>query len=494
MADQWGVVKTEPIQDPWAVQNEPSAFDRFMTEVKGVPSQMPRQLGLAARNIATGVLGIPGMAADAAMAGVNLATGRNYQMPSQATQQLMTQMGLPEAQNAPEKFAGFVESGLAGSRVPMPSGPQVPANFQKPMTRAQEVFTQGREQGYVVPPATIQPNVATRTLESAGGKINTAQEASLKNQQVTNALAAKALDLPANTQITRPLLEDLRNQAGQVYERLKGFGKIIADKDYLSQLDKIPQSAEKIMKDFPDTPISGAENISKLVESLKRPEFDSESAINLVKTLRAEASANFAKANDPAALAYGRAQREAAGALEDAVMRNINRYEAAQKVAPEFSSGKSFPSASEFDNARRLIAKTYSVENALNPATGNVMAQRLATQLQRGKPLSGELLTASEFAKAFPKATQTVENIGSPGVSKLDFLTGLTSLGLGTGAGFQAGHPALGAALGTAGAVARHLATPIALSRALQAQLLRGPRQIPPELLAGMPGAIYSQE
>ena len=66
------------------------------SEVMGLPSQFPRQLGLAARSAVTGLTAIPGMAADAAMAAYNLATDSNQQMPTQATQNFMTQMGLPE--------------------------------------------------------------------------------------------------------------------------------------------------------------------------------------------------------------------------------------------------------------------------------------------------------------------------------------------------------------------------------------------------------------
>jgi hypothetical protein len=73
--------------------------------------------------------------------------------------------------------------------------------------------------------------------------------------------------------------------------------------------------------------------------------------------------------------------------------------------------------------ARTRIAKTYSVEAALNPTTGAVDARKLAGQLAKGKPLSGELKQAAEFAARFPKAAQTVEGMGSlPQTSPLDWI------------------------------------------------------------------------
>jgi hypothetical protein len=80
------------------------------------------------------------------------------------------------------------------------------------------------------------------------------------------------------------------------------------------------------------------------------------------------------------------------------------------------------------DSARTQIAKTYGVQNALNPATGTVDARKLANQLAKGKPLSGGLLDAAEFAARFPKAAQTPEMMGSlPGTSPLDFAMSLAT-------------------------------------------------------------------
>jgi hypothetical protein len=60
------------------------------------------------------------------------------------------------------------------------------------------------------------------------------------------------------------------------------------------------------------------------------------------------------------------------------------------------------------------------VQKALNATTGNVSATKLGQQLGRGKPLSGELKQAGQFAQAFPKAAREF-NESLPGVSPLDF-------------------------------------------------------------------------
>jgi hypothetical protein len=79
----------------------------------------------------------------------------------------------------------------------------------------------------------------------------------------------------------------------------------------------------------------------------------------------------------------------------------------------------------EMAKARQLIAKTHSVEKAMNPASGNIDARQLAKQLAKGKPLSAELKQAAEFAARFPKAAQAVEGMGSlPQTSPLDWGAG----------------------------------------------------------------------
>jgi len=96
-----------------------------------------------------------------------------------------------------------------------------------------------------------------------------------------------------------------------------------------------------------------------------------------------------------------------------------------------------------------------------------VDAKALARELKKGKPLTEELRTAAEFATQFPKATQTVESMGSsPQTSPLDI----------GAAGVMASltNPAALAALGV-----RPGARAAALSSPIQNRLIQG--QITPE-------------
>jgi hypothetical protein len=128
-----------------------------------------------------------------------------------------------------------------------------------------------------------------------------------------------------------------------------------------------------------------------------------------------------------------------------------------------------------FKAARQQIAKTYSVQSGLNAATGDVSAQKLAQQLAKGKPLSGELKDIAEFATAFPKATQTLKE-APKAWSPLDAFAGLGGAGIGS--------PTLMAA-----AAARPAVRAALLSPAYQRAAMQGPG-----LLTMLPEAVMRQQ
>jgi len=440
------------------------------SEVEGLPSQLPRQLGLAARSAVTGVTALPGMAADAAMSGYNYLTGSNEQMPTQATQNLMTQMGLPEPQGAIENVNQFLGSAITGAKVPMPTiSRPAPANFQPDLTRQQRTFDVGQREGYVVPPATIKPNIRNIALESIGGKQATEQTARATNQQITNKLANRTLGLPETREITRDTLEQVRDEAGQVYDMVKSAGRIATDADYKTSLQNMKTGIQDIMQDFPQANIAAAKDIDDLIKSLDVPEFDANSGMEFLKQLRNEAADNLAALDDPTRKALGRAQREAAEALEEMIFRHLGNI----------GQGGL---AQQFDNARRQIAKSYTVQAALDEGSGSVDAMKLAQILNKGKPLSPELELAARMGGSFPRAMIRPERTGSVGSNALDLAmtgAGAVSLPLVSVSPY--------AALGII--PAKYGARRLALSNALQRQLLGEQFTLPPQVVGGAAGA-----
>lgn len=273
-----------------------------------------------------------------------------------------------------------------------------------------------KDAGYVLPPSQTNPGMINSALEGFSGKTATAQKASLKNQIVTNRLAAQELGLDPTQPITKDALNQIRSTAGQAYNDLSNIGTIPTDKTFLSKIADIGKSNQTLAKSFPGMENTG---IDKLTQSLNQSSFDSDAAVEAMKHLRFSGNANKASL-DPANKALGDVQSKAAAAIEDLLDRHLG------------NTGQT-GLLSNFKAARQQIAKTYSVEKALNDATGDVNAGQLAAQLKNGKPLSGNLQTIAQVGGAFPKATKAITD-SMPGISPLDYLA----------AGIHAGKSALG--------------------------------------------------
>lgn len=238
--------------------------------------------------------------------------------------------------------------------------------------------------GYVIPPTQAKPTLGNRLLEGISGKITTAQNASAKNTEVTNKLAAKALGLSDDVKVTPDVLADVRNAAGQAYEAV-------------AALPVRPAQAPNMLTNTPAMPEIDPR---KMVFDLRKARNDSTAWYN-----------SYARTADPDALVKAKAAKAEATKLQTGL----------EDYAKSVGRDDLVPAMVE---SRKLIAKTYSVENALNSTTGNIDARKLARQLEKGKPLSGELKQVAEFAARFPKAAQTVEGMGSlPQTSPLDWAT-----------------------------------------------------------------------
>jgi len=285
-----------------------------------------------------------------------------------------------------------------------------------------QALLDGQKLGYVVPPATSNPSLTNKFLEGAAGKLTTAQQASIKNQTITNGLVRSEFGLPEDAPLTSDTMDAIRAAQSPAYQAVKTIPDIQFGAKYNADLTKLTGTANKITAALPNYKSTGSAQIQDLVDSLKPTNgvMDGETAVELSKSLRSEASSYLTAANrtgDPQARALGTAYRGAAEAVENAVEDHLTNI-----GQPDL--------AANWDAARTTIAKTYSVENALDGA-GNVDATKLGKQLLKGKPLSGNLEAAANFANAFPKAARNLKE-SVPGISPLDVYSG-AAIDLATG-------------------------------------------------------------
>ena len=356
----------------------------------------------------------------------------------------------PDQQNREQ--AALFGTVTGGATPTIEKGIKATANFLRgtaPSQGTMQAAKEAQEAGYVIPPTQVKPSLLNRLIEGSAGKISTAQNASFKNQQVTNQLVAKSLGLPEDTVITPELLTNLRTTAGKAYENLGATGTIKTSPKFIQALDEIKpyKDAMQSAKDFPTADKSP---IIDVIDQLKQKSFDVNSAVSKINILRNDADIAYRAGNKD----LGKANKEASKVLEN----TIENY---------LANTKQTDLLDKFRQARQTIAKTYSVENALNQTSGAIDAKKLAAQLSKGKPLSGELKQSAQFAQAFPTAAQTTERMGSiPQTSPLDLYA---SLGLGA-AGLYGGDAQTGA-MGFASGAIRPALRAIALSKPVQSRL-----------------------
>jgi hypothetical protein len=356
----------------------------------------------------------------------------------------------PDQQNREQ--AGVFGAVTGGATPTIEKGIKATANLLRgtaPSQGTMQAAKEAQEAGYVIPPTQVNPSLLNRLIEGSAGKISTAQNASFKNQQVTNKLAAKSLGLPEDVVITPEVLINLRTSAGKAYENLGATGTIKTSSKFNQALDniKVYKDAKLAETQFPTGKVNP---IIETIDSLRSPSFDVSSAVSKINVLRNDADIAYRSGDK----ALGKANKEASQVLEDTIQNYL-------------ANTKQTDLLQKFKDARQLIAKTYSVENAFNQTTGSIDAKKLAAQLAKGKPLTGELKQSAQFAQAFPTAAQTTERMGSiPQTSPLDLYA---SLGLGT-AGLYGGDAQTGA-LGFATGAIRPALRAIALSKPIQSRL-----------------------
>jgi hypothetical protein len=228
---------------------------------------------------------------------------------------------------------------------------------------------------------------------SGSSKLETA--AALKNQKVTNGLAAEAIGLPKNAALTPAALKEARAPYNAVYQEVSKVGKIPTDKAYQSDISGIGQT--------PGESFPAAQNpaIANLKQAYSVPEFNSADAVQHIRQLRASANKNIRAPFAPDQNALGYAQKHVADAIEAQIERHAASPDSG--VAPDL--------VKRFQNARQQLAKINTVENSLYKNTTDVSAKALAKAANKGVPLTGQLSDIAKVAENFPNVTRDAKSL-----------------------------------------------------------------------------------
>ena len=253
-------------------------------------------------------------------------------------------------------------------------------------------------------------------VQSVAGKANAEQRFAVPNQSVTNALAARAVGQEPASLLTSTKLQQIRQAAiDQGYKPIEELGgPIQADPQFMRNQASIRSQHGDELSGNPDVTAS-----ANILMGLKRgsgtdidpltlqqrpglPSFDPSQITDQISTLRSRAQDAFAAGRGSAGTAF----RSQAGELEALVDRHLQDLQDTGDVSTSLIN--------KYRAARQLIAKTYTIEDALNPSTGNVDAVGLGKALRNGVPLTEDLKTIADFANAAPSAVQVPKGAPLP--------------------------------------------------------------------------------
>jgi len=295
------------------------------------------------------------------------------------------------AQTTKEVTGSDLLAAVVGMATPMVIRSLTETGKKVILTKAgKETLKEAQAVGYLVEPSHVrQP---TSRVETVAGKAAIAQEATTRNQVVTNKLAAKALGLPDETPLSMPVIEAIRAKAAIPY-----------------------QQVEQLRASQTNLPWFPRYHSTSLLEELKQAKADTTALYR-----------QYDRSADPAILKAAKASAANAQSIE----KDIEMI-ATAAGQPEL--------VHQLKAARELYARTYDIERALNLGSGNVSAPILGRMLDKGQPLSGELKTIGKFAQAFPRVAREIESTPPAGVSGTD--AAATAV-LGIGGAAAAGSPA----------------------------------------------------
>jgi hypothetical protein len=274
-----------------------------------------------------------------------------------------------------------------------------------------------QKEGYIVTPGSLDPTGANILKERIAGKTHLEQLASIKNQKTTDNLARRAVGLPENAELTPEVMKGIREaEYTKGYAPLKTLGTIAADDAYIDDLARIEATYTGPSKSFPE---AVPDEVGKLISKYTVDKFDAADAVDVVKNLREQASANFRKGEN----ALAKSQLDISTALEGRIARVL-----------ETSGDPNLAGLLEqFRASRQRMAVSHTVEEAIRKGSGSVDAKKLARDIQNDKFMTGDLKTAAEFANTFPRVNVAPSSIGTPGAGTMLGRSFGGALGAGTG-------------------------------------------------------------
>lgn len=351
------------------------------------------------------------------------------------------------------------QAGRAGYMVP----PTAILGYDIPLTERALAAVQGRR---TAGEPIYAGSTADRAARTWGGSPEVDARIAMRNQQVTQQLAAESAKLP---EMTPAAVEKSAKAASSVYDTIKSLtgpngGALYVPLQSQNFYNRV-MALDKTPGWNPALP-SAPDSIAKLRNELLSVNPTVEGVVNRVRQLREDSFKNFN--GDAEAQNLGRAQREAADILDDELSDRL-QFISRRATNPNLRSiaTRIFD---EYTDARAQLSRLHNLRNVMNGSTGTIDAAKVSRMRAQGYKIEPQL---DEIANAYDAfggtGMQTTEKAAKVGgtVSPLD-------IGSGAFIGFNAGSLAGGGKGSLIGGVIGGLAVPFS-RYAAQEFALRSP-------------------
>ena len=327
------------------------------TEQPETPSmldELGRQVGLTARGVVSGVTAIPGMVADAPVSIAN-ALGADLPLPSQAQQQLMTRMGLPEPQNQLERAVQSGVGAMTGVGAEAALAKAVGSQALAPLT--QQLGAQTAAAGVAAPVATMVSEDVAQTTESPLLSI----AAGIAAGVISGGATAKAIKMgqPVPTPVT---IEDVRKQATDAYKDVKNAGVTVKPLSALGIVDKMRKGLDEFNfnPDLPDhKPVATLLKQYEQMIGQQRVKFDT------LEQMR-QAANQMKQSNDPVT-------KLLAGSLVNSMDNAMSRLKPTDVITGKENVGEALKTLSTARSKWKVASRAQILEDVLDVASAKAL-------------------------------------------------------------------------------------------------------------------------
>ena len=353
-------------------------------------------------------------------------------------------------------MAGLPAAFLGGGAQKLLSSGSKTAVAQAFANRPQELKTleAGAARGLKIVPSDANPSFVTTQLESLGGKAAVNQRIQLANSDAVDNLAKASIGVAKDVELTPALTKSIRATESNVYKQIDALAEKAKQ-----QLDVLEKQRLQIQNTFPShqAQINLAAFDAKFGKQMADLGEQAAASVEDLRKVRGETQGMWD------------AYFSSAGKNVDAQQKAIQLQQQAEQLSANIDATLRKTGyatlADKLDKARTRIARTYNIDEMMNPGTYHIDPDVALRMNKRGVPLGNELKLLAEFKAAFPNSLRDPAKVTSPNVSAL----GMAGQGLlGGTVGLSTGSLPLAAAAAFATPLARFGAREYLLSPGVQ--------------------------